>query len=54
MEKSALKTRILLTAPFQYAALPIYGIRYLGPFTFLLLPVSFVYTLVTYCRMLVA
>lgn len=54
MEKSALKTRILLTAPFQYAALPIYGLRYLGPFTVLLLPFSFVYTLVTYVRILFA
>ena len=53
-EKSALKTRILLTAPFQYAALPIYGLRYLGPFTVLLLPFSFVYTLVTYVRILFA
>ena len=54
MEKPALKTRILLTAPFQYAALSVYGIRYLGPFTVLLLPVSFAYTLVTYVRILFA
>ena len=54
MEKSALKTRIFLTSPFQYAALPIYGLRYLGPFTALLLPFSFVYTLVTYVRILFA
>ena len=54
MEKSSLKTRILLTAPFQYAALPIYGLRYLGPFTVLLLPAAFVYALVTYVRLLIA